>query len=203
VRRAPLGLALSGLLAITGCVSQQAGAPAPVLPAYEQFKNLGPMDVAGEDPGDPGPRVFDSVNAVPRLRAFLSAQGTPDSLEVLEPSGGNLRIELNYASRDRRIVVERVDGRLTAYAPTHLDGSPLGSASSPAPSSARPSASEPAQAEQQAAGETPSPSQEQEAPVPEEVPMATELQSLECPIDPLRADCARLCVPGAPYEWCQ
>lgn len=200
MRRTALGLALSGLLAITGCVSQQGGPPAPVLPAYEQYKNLGPMDVAGEKPGDPGPRVFDSLNAVPRLRAFLSAQGTPDSLEVFEPSGGNLRVELNYASRDRRIVVERVEGRLTAYAPTHLDGSPLGSTSSPEPAS-RPAPSKPVEEEQQPTGEATA--QPEEAPVPEDVPMATELQTLECPIDPLRADCARLCVPGAPYEWCQ
>lgn len=198
MRRGALGLALPALLSITACAVRPPAPVEPGIPAYERYKNVGPMPVAGQDPGDPGPRVFASVTAVPRLRAFLRSQGTPDNLEVLQPRGENLRIHLNYERRDRRVVVERVEGRLSAYAPTRLDGSPLGAG--PPPES-----EPPAEAPERTPPEEPQaapPPPEPAPPVPEDVPLATELQTLECPIDPQRADCVRLCVPGAPYEWC-
>lgn len=193
--RAALGLALSGLLALAGCAAQQGAKPSSSGPVYERYKNLGELPVQGASVGDPGPRVFASVTSVPRLRTFLGEQGTPDSLEVLEPAGEALRIHLNYKRNGRRIVLERVDGRLSAYAPTRLDGSPLGRRPPPPTDPAQPPPPVEEEVVTEAVDETPA--------LPGDASMPTELQALECPIDPERVDCARLCVPGARHEWCR
>jgi len=38
---------------------------------------------------------------------------------------------------------------------------------------------------------------------PSPAPTATARQTLECPIDPDRADCRALCTAGATHEWCR
>jgi hypothetical protein len=112
---------------------------------------------------------------------------------VLGPEGGDLEIVLVYSRPSnppaRRIVIERAGDRLIAYPPTKLDGSPLRSGRPQGAGSVTPD--EPPRVEDPGIDR------------PEvEIPKPTEIQILDCPIDPERPDCQGLCVPGSPYEWC-
>jgi hypothetical protein len=106
----------------------------------------------------------------------LERQGVPDTVEV---NGGRFspkQIVLVYRRPARRLVVEPSSDGWVARAPEAL-------ATRGKKVSARPTPGHAATAERPAAPPT----------------MA---QSLECPIDPTRADCQSLCVAGAQHEWC-
>jgi hypothetical protein len=228
VRFLAAALALTGLVALPACAVLEplipqttASPPSSSGPLYESYVGRGEVPVYGVSTDDPGPRIFIEIVRVPRLSAFLRQQGVPDFLEVTRADTGETRIELTYQREanppSRRVVVESVEGQLTAYAPTRLDGSPL---FAPRPDGhARPDAApgrrQTPQPERVPATQTPAPGVPDEEtgsetvvpmpalePPPPDVPLATELQILECPIDPERPDCVELCVPGSPYEWC-
>jgi hypothetical protein len=170
----------------------------PPSQSYEDYVGKGPFPVHGATARSAGPQLFQQVLKAPQLTQFLRSQNTPDTLEVVEGENGNLQVVLVY-SRDsnppeRRIVIERVENRLTAYPPTRLDGSPLGSGR-PEPGATQP---EP----QPEPAPTPRVTPEViEAPAGE-MPNPTEIQMLECPIDPEREDCRDFCIHGGSYEWC-
>jgi hypothetical protein len=188
------------LLVVGGCQYAFKGNSRP--PASERlddYTNQGPFPVHGVSSKAPGPRLFQQVLQSRQLRAFLTSQKNPDTLEVLGEEGGDLEIVLVYSRPSnppaRRIRVERTAGRLSAYPPTKLDGSPLGSGRPPGGSGE--SREEKARERAPVAIDDP-----RNDPPAVEIPMPTEIQNLECPIDPDRPDCQGLCVPGSPYEWC-
>lgn len=196
MRCASLAIALPMLLLVLGGCSLAFKGESRNLPSdrLDDYANKGPFPVHGVSPQSPGPRLFQQILKSPQLTAFLRSQKNPDTLEVVDSESGDLEVLLVYSRPSnpptRRIVVERSGDRLLAYPPTRLDGSPLDSGRPSQPATPREEAPE-----------------AQDLPVVEaperEIPIPTEIQNLECPIDPYRSDCRGLCVPGAPYEWCQ
>jgi hypothetical protein len=102
--------------------------------------------------------------------------GEPDTIEVQGSRYRTKEIVLVYRRSGDRILVERSRDGWVARAPEALPGRTRRAATR---------------------AQVPSTATE----VPEARP--TMAQSLECPIDPSRADCKALCASGAKHEWCR
>ncbi len=199
-------LALSWL----GCTSL-GGMPTATSPSkseFEDFAGDGQLPVYGARPSDPGPELYRRAEAIPRLTNFLRGQGFPDYLEVEGRRGRDLQVVLTYARASNppkgRIVLEQTgDGRWFARserAPRPRSSEPPQPPSRPPP---RLEKQEELPSGGEAAADEPTPAIEEDDPdCSAELPLATATQQLDCPIEPEREDCARLCRSCEPYEWC-
>ena len=160
------------VLVVAGCARLS-----PVLrPApWDEYPNSGPLAVRGAKRDAPGPRIVRALRGEPSLAALFEGHGEPDAIEVLGGRYQRKDIALVYKRTGDRILVERSDDGWVARAPEALPGRPR-------------RVSVPARTAGPAAPAAPA--------------HPTMAQSLECPIDPSRADCRALCASGAKHEWC-
>lgn len=223
-RLAPI-LAWSIAVAL-GCGHENGPPPAPMPatssqaavmpPAVSSQVGEGPIAVYGANVYSPGQEIYKALRQEDSLMAFLACQGEPDRLEVRENEdpGALPRIILEYTRRTlpQHGTVEIEPTASGYYAARPID--PSGSLSSaparrpadlthpskPAPTPKQTPARPPnRQLESEREPEPPPPEAPAEAPA---IPEPTPAQQDECPIEPWRADCRNLCVPGASWEWC-
>jgi hypothetical protein len=161
---------------LSGCAARPPARP----PSPEAYADRGPLAVRGAPASAPGPTIVRSLRTDPRAGATLAARGDPETIEIVTRPGREKQVVLAYpAGRDgrpRRVVVDLGGRRDAARRPAR----PVRAAST-----RRSAAPEPVHAPP-AAGGTP-----------------TAQQSLECPIDPERAECRALCGERNSYEWCR
>lgn len=139
---------------------------------WDHYGDAGPLAVRGASRSAPGPAIVQALRREPRLTPVFRRYGEPESVEVVGSRYQSKSIVLRYERSGDRILVERSDDGWVARAPEALPGRAR-RAAAPA----------------RTVGTAP----------PAHPTMA---QSLECPIDPSRADCRALCVAGATHEWC-
>lgn len=189
--------------------------PLAVEPPPEVAAHLGegPLAVYGANVYSPGQEIYKALRQEDSLMAFLACQGEPDRVEVRENEspGAAPLIFLEYTRRGlaQHGTVELEPNRSGYYMAHPIDpSSRLKSAKPAEPVHPRQPAPKPKPAPKPT---TPSPEPEPElepaAPVePAEaapaIPEPTPAQQDECPIEPWRSDCRKLCVPGAEFEWC-
>jgi len=141
---------------------------------WDHYGDAGPLAVRGAGRSEPGPAIVAALRREPKLAPVFNRYGEPDSVEVLGSRYQSKDIVLVYKRTGDRILVERSDDGWVARAPEALPGR-----------TRRVTAAGPARPVSTAPPANP-----------------TMAQSLECPIDPARADCRALCVAGAKHEWC-
>jgi hypothetical protein len=222
-RLAPI-LAWSIALA-SGCGHENGPPPAPspapsiqtpALPsAVTAHIGEGPIQVYGANVYSAGQEIYKALRQEDSLMAFLACQGEPDRVEVRENEDPDAlpRIILEYTRRTRGTVT--IEPTASGYyAARPID--PSGSLKSAPKKGSEPPAHPNKPARKPKETQVPPPSREPErapeppAPqAPTEPPQAapairepTPAQLDECPIEPWRADCRDLCVPGAGWEWC-
>jgi hypothetical protein len=140
---------------------------------WDDYGDAGPLAVRGASRSAPGPTIVEALRREPKLAAVFSRYGEPDSLEVLGSRYQSKDIVLVYKRSGDRILVEHSDDGWVARAPEALPGRTRRVAVPARTVSTAPPAARPTMA-----------------------------QSLECPIDPSRADCRALCAAGTKHEWC-
>ena len=139
---------------------------------WDHYGDAGPLAVRGAERSDPGPTIVQALRREPKLAPVFNRYGEPDSIEVLGSRYQSKDIVLLYKRTGDRILVERSDDGWVARAPETLPGRTR-RVSAPARTAATAPPANPTMA-----------------------------QSLECPIDPSRADCRALCSSGIKHEWC-
>ena len=139
---------------------------------WDHYGDAGPLAVRGAGRSDPGPTIVQALRREPKLAPVFNRYGEPDSVEVLGSRYQSKDIVLLYKRSGDRILVERSDDGWVARAPETLPGRTR-RVSTPARTAATAPPANPTMA-----------------------------QSLECPIDPSRADCRALCSSGITHEWC-
>ena len=162
------------MLVLSGC----DGLSPVIKPApWDGYGNSGPLAVRGARRDAAGPTIVRALRREPKLTPVFERYGEPDSIEVQGSRYRSKEIVLVYRRSGDRILVERSADGWVARVPEALPGRTRRAAARPPTLSA-------------------------DAP---EVPAAhpTMAQSLECPIDPSRADCVELCASGAKHEWCR
>ena len=160
------------VLVLSGCASVD-----PVFrpDPWDHYGDAGPLAVRGAARSAPGPTIVEALRREPKLAPVFARYGDPDSVEVLGSRYRSKDIALVYKRTGDRILVERSDDGWVARAPEALPGRPR-------------RVSVPARTAGPAAPAAPA--------------HPTMAQSLECPIDPSRADCRALCSSGIKHEWC-
>jgi len=165
-----------GALLLCGCARQPPNRP----PSIDAYADAGPVAVRGAPRSAPGPTLVRALRDDPRVAATLSANGDPETIEIVTRHGHEKRIVLGYArgrdGRARWVVVDLGARRAIVRAPTR-EARAVSTRRSAAPEAVR---------DPPAAGGPP-----------------TAQQSLECPIDPERSDCRALCAGRRTYEWCR
>ena len=166
----------AGGLAVLVLVLSGCARFAPVFePApWDGYGDTGPLAVRGAGRSDPGPTIVAALRREPRLGPVFVRYGEPDTVEVLGSRYEPKDIVLTYKRTGDRILVERSGDDWVARAPEAISGRPRRAA---APSRSAGAAKPPP-------------------------PNPTMAQTLECPIDPSRADCRALCASGTKHEWC-
>lgn len=191
LRRSARALGPLAAAALLACAAPESGwpllgAPEPPTRPWAGFENAGPLPVADAGENAPGPAIYRHVARQPTLSGFLREQGPPATLEVTRREGGPLRVLLRYSERGGRCPIRLERTR---------EGDARWSASLPDCPGARratpPRAPEPSEP----AGATPAPAEACRPP--------TEVERLECPIDPEREDCAALCRCDGSLKWCE
>ena len=169
-------LLVAGALLLSGCAARPPGRP----PSLDAWADAGPVAVRGAPPSAPGPTIVRALRADPRVAPALTANGEPDTIEIVTRQNRDKQIVLGYPrgrdGRPRRVVVDLGGRTGVARTPTREVR---------APTTHRSAAPEPVA----------DPSAERAPP--------TAQQSLECPIDPERPDCRALCGGRNAYEWCR
>ena len=169
------GRRAGGLAVLVLVLSGCAGLSPVIRPApWDGYGNSGPLPVRGASRNAAGPTIVRALRREPKLTPVFERYGEPDSLEVQGSRYRSKEIVLVYRRSGDRILVERSPDGWVARAPEALPGRG-----------------------RRAAARAPSPGAGAVA-----VPHPTMAQSLECPIDPSRADCLALCTSGAKHEWC-
>jgi hypothetical protein len=141
---------------------------------WDGYGGAGPLAVRGAGRSAPGPTIVQALRREPKLGPVFARYGEPDTVEVLGSRYEPKDIVLTYQKSGDRILVERSDDGWVARAPEALPGRPRrAAASARGAGAAKPRPSNPTMA-----------------------------QTLECPIDPSRADCRALCASGTKHEWC-
>jgi hypothetical protein len=201
-----------------------APAPSPVTvmpPAVTSHVGEGPIAVYGANVYSPGQEIYKALRQEDSLMAFLACQGEPDRLEVRENDdpGALPRIILEYT---RRTLPQHGTVEIAPTASGYYAAHPIDPSGSLKSRPAKPSAESPTHPHKPAPKPKPAPDRppsreqeperEPEPPPPEApaeasqprraIPEPTPAQLDECPIEPWRADCRNLCVPGASWEWC-
>ena len=221
---------IGGLL--PGGGSEPAPPPARLAapPTVAEQVDGGPVPVYGASVYGPGQKIYKELRQEESLMAFLACQGEPDRVEVVGSAGDPPRILLEYSRRGlaQTGVVEIAPGASGFYVAEPIDPQGrLGAAKAPAP---KPAASKPAPAPPRESRPAPAPAPtrpaQESADEIEEIdedpgdasgepdrkeaasggsapPQPTRDQLDDCPIEYWRKDCRDLCVPDAPWEWCQ
>ena len=170
--------ALFALLVAWGCAPHPTAGRRP----WEARVGAGPLAVRGARRADPGPTIFRALSTDPDTRTIVAANGEPDTLRVVCRREGGTRVILTYArgagGKPRQVVAEPAGGVRGVCAPSRPGQSRIATRRS-------------------AAGGAVARGDQATRPLP------TARQSLECPIDPARADCRTLCAASSTYEWCR
>jgi hypothetical protein len=169
-------LLVLALLLLWGCAPHGGARARP----WEAQIGAGSFPVLGARRSAPGPTIYRALGKNAAARRVLAGHGVPDSLRVVCGSSGRARVVLSY-------------GRSAGAGSRQLVAEPAGGARR---------VCRPPRAVAARRADTPKTLTRRDAPsaLP---PAPTARQSLECPIDPARADCRLLCNAHGAHEWCR